>query len=121
MASLRPQTSDVVDVLNEAIVNKADKTYVDELIANIPTESDIVIVDCPDGSTISHSFEQVMTAVNKRKAVYVSIYGTIIAPLVYIADDGSFVEFSTIQDKEVNGLVINNDDSFFIKKYRIII
>ena len=34
----------LLDVLNEAITNKADKTYVDELIANIPTESEIFIV-----------------------------------------------------------------------------
>lgn len=120
LAAALQENSDVVDVLNEAIVNKADKTYVDELIANIPAESDIVIVDCPDGSTISHSFEQVIAAVNGGKAVYVSIYGTIIAPLVYIADDGSFVEFSAIQDKEVNGLVINSDDSFFIKNTELL-
>ena len=120
LAAALQENSDVVDVLNEAIINKADKTYVDELIANIPAESDIVIVDCPDGSTISHSFEQVMAAVNGGKAVYVSIYGTIIAPLTYIADDGSFVEFSAIQDKEVNGLVINSDDSFFIKNTELL-
>ena len=51
------ENQDVVDVLNAAITNKADKTYVEELIANIPTEADIFIVSCPDGSVISHTFE----------------------------------------------------------------
>jgi hypothetical protein len=48
---------DVVEVLNQAITDKADKTYVDELITNIPAESDVVIISCPDGSVISHTFE----------------------------------------------------------------
>ncbi len=118
------ENKEVVDVLNEAIVVKADKEYVDELIANIPTESEILIVDCPDGSIISHSFEQIMTAKNENKAVYASVYGTNIMPLTYISEDNSFVEFSAIRGENtdgqyttvwVDGLVVNNDNSFVIK------
>jgi hypothetical protein len=43
--------------LNEAITIKADKTYVEELIANIPTEADVFVISCPNGSVISHTFE----------------------------------------------------------------
>ena len=118
------ENKEVVDVLNEAIVTKANKTYVDELIANIPTESDIVIVDCPDGSIISHTFEQIMTDINNNKAVFASVYGTNIMPLTYISEDNSFVEFSAIRGEItdgqyttvwVDGLVVNNDNSFVVK------
>lgn len=118
------ENKEVVDILNEAIVVKADKTYVDEAIANIPTESNILIIDCPDGSTISHTFEQIKAAIDSKKAVYASIYGSNIAPLVYVADDGSFVEFSAVRceitDGQyapvwVDGLVVNNDNSFLVK------
>ena len=124
LATALQENKEVIDVLNEAIVVKADKTYVDELIANIPTESDIVIIDCPDGSVISHTFEQVITAVNNKKAVYASIYGTILAPLTYISEDGSFIEFNVTgcevtEDQYttawIDGLVINSDNSFSIK------
>jgi hypothetical protein len=57
LATALQENQEVVDILNAAITNKADKTYVDELIANIPTEADIFIVSCPDGSVISHTFE----------------------------------------------------------------
>jgi hypothetical protein len=57
LATALQENKEVVDVLNEAIVTKADKAYVDGLIANLPTESDVVIIDCPDGSIISHTFE----------------------------------------------------------------
>jgi hypothetical protein len=57
LATALQDNKDIVDLLNEAVIEKADKTYVDELIANIPTESDVMIIDCPDGSTISHTFE----------------------------------------------------------------
>ena len=124
LATAIKENEDIVDVLNNAITTKADKTYIDDLIANIPTESDVMIVSCPDGSTISHNFEQIMNAINDNKAVYASIYGTIIAPLTYIADDNSFIEFNTInseitEDQSatawVNGLKINNDNSFTVK------
>ena len=124
LAAALQENKEVVDVLNEAIVVKADKEYVDELIANIPTESEILIIDCPDGSTISHSFEQIMTAKNENKTVYASVYGTNIMPLTYISEDNSFVEFSSIRGEItdgqyttiwVDGLVVNSDDSFVIK------
>jgi hypothetical protein len=56
--------------------------------------------------------------------VYASIYGSNIAPLVYIADDESFIEFSAVRCEITNGnytpvwidgLVINNDNSFSVK------
>ena len=84
-------------MLNNAIVTKADKTYVDNAIANIPTESDVLIVDCPDGSVISHTFDQIMTAINADKVVYISLYGTVLASLKYVADDNSFIEFSALR------------------------
>ena len=124
LATAFSENKEVVDVLNETIVTKADKAYVDELIANIPKESDIVIVDCPDGTTISHTFEQIIEAVNNGKSVYVSIYGTIVASLNYIADDGSFVEFHSVgletddnhfASARINGIKINNDNNFVIK------
>ena len=124
LATALQENDEVVKVLDEAIVKKADKTYVDELVANIPTESDILIVDCPDGSTISHNFEQIMIAINNNKMVYASIYGSIIAPLAYIADDNSFVEFNIIRHETaedqyntvwIDGLVVNSDNSFTIK------
>ena len=124
LATAIKEDENVVNILNNAITTKADKTYVDDLIANIPTESDVMIVSCPDGSTISHNFEQIMNAINNNKAVYASIYGSIIAPLTYIADDNSFIEFNAInseitEDQSttawVNGLKINSDNSFTVK------
>ena len=124
LATALQENKEVVDVLNEAIVMKADKTYVDEAIANIPTESDVFIIDCPDGSTISHTFEQIKTAINDKKVVYASTYGSHILPLTYIADDGTFIEFSAIRCELnngqytaawVDGLVVNSDNSFFVK------
>ena len=101
-------------ILNEAIVIKADKTYVDEVIANIPTESEVMIVDCPDGSIISHTFEQVKTAINDNKVVYASIYGQIKMPLAYVADDDSFIEFrSGYSTDQIYSLKINNDNTFY--------
>lgn len=124
LATAIKENKEVVDILNEAIVVKADKTYVDELITNIPTEPDTVIISCPDGSTISHTFEQIMEAVNGNKSVYVSIYGSIIAPLTYIAEDGSYIEFNSVNSKIaedqnttvwIDGLKVNNDNSFTVK------
>ncbi len=124
LATALQENQEVVDVLNQAIVTKADKAYVDEAIANIPTESDIFVVECPDGSTISHTFEQIMAAINGGKAVYASIYGTVYAPLTYVADDNSYLEFHTVNAEVtedqyslawVEGLKINNDNSFTVK------
>jgi hypothetical protein len=124
LAAAFQENKEVVDVLNEAIVVKADKTYVDEAIANIPTESEVLVVDCPDGSTISHTFEQIKTAIDNKKIVYASIYGSNIAPLVYVAEDGSSIEFSAVRCEITNGqyvpvwvdgLVVNNDNSFLVK------
>ena len=124
LAAALQENKEVVDILNEAIVVKADKEYVDGLVANIPTESQILVIDCPDGSVISHTFEQIMAAKNENKAVYASVYGTNIMPLTYISDDNSFIEFSAIRGEMTNGqyttvwvdgLVINNDNSFVVK------
>ena len=119
LATALQENDEVVQVLNDAIVTKADKAYVDEAIANIPTESDVFIIDCPDGSVISHTFDQIMTAINNGKAVYASIYGSTMAPLSYIADDDSFVEFNAIKEDNntiwLDGLVVNSDNSFFVK------
>jgi hypothetical protein len=119
LATAFQENDEVVQVVNNAITNKADKTYVDELIANIPTESDILVVDCPDGSIISHTFEQIMTAINNNKIIYAFIYGVNIMPLTYIAEDNSFVEFNSIRFEDtsilVDKLIINSDNTFSIK------
>ena len=124
LATALQENEEVVEVLNNAIVTKADKTYVDEAIANIPTESDVFIVDCPDGSIISHTFEQIISAKNSGKAVYASIYGTVFMPLTYVAEDGSYIDFHIINAEVtedqyalawVEGLRINNDNTFTIK------
>lgn len=116
LATAFQESDEVVDILNGAIVNKADTTYVNELIANIPTESDIVIVDCSNGTSISHTFEQIMTAVNNNKMVYALLYGSIIAPLTYIAEDDSFVEFcATYPKARINSLKINSDSTFTVE------
>ena len=116
LATAFQENDEIVDILNEAIVNKADTTYVNELIANIPTESDLVIVDCPDGTSISHTFEQIMTAINSNKMVYALLYGSIIAPLTYIAEDDSFVEFcATYPKARINSLKINSDSTFTVE------
>ena len=116
LATALQENEDVVNVLNQAITEKADKTYVNELIAGIPTESDIFIVDCPDGTSISHTFEQIMMAVNSNKMVYALLYGSIIAPLTYIAEDDSFVEFcATYPKARINSLKINSDSTFTVE------
>jgi ATP-dependent protease HslVU (ClpYQ) peptidase subunit len=124
LATAFQENKEVVDILNEAIVIKADKTYVDEAIANIPTESDVFIVDCPDGSTISHTFGQIMTAINANKVVYISLYGAVLASLKYVADDNSFIEFSALRHQIeenkssvwIDNININSDNSFSINK-----
>ena len=124
LATAFQENKEVVDILNEAIVVKADKTYVDEAIANVPTASDVFIIDCPDGSTISHTFDQIMTAINADKVVYVSLYGTVLASLKYVADDNSFIEFSALRHQIeenqsnvwIDNININNDNSFSINK-----
>ena len=124
LATAFQENDEVVEVLNDAIVTKADKTYVDNAIANIPTESDVLIVDCPDGSVISHTFDQIMTAINADKVVYISLYGTVLASLKYVADDNSFIEFSALRHQIaenqsniwIDNININNDNSFSINK-----
>ena len=121
LAAAFQENKEVVDILNKAIVIKADKTYVDEAIANIPTESDVFIIDCPDGSIISHTFEQIITAINSNKAVYASIYGTIKMSLVYVADDNSFIEFRAgYSNDRVYSLKINNDNTFTLEIIKIL-
>ena len=129
LATALQENEEVVDVLNQAITIKADKTYVDELIANIPAESDVVIVDCPDGSVISHTFDQIMAAIVSNKAVYASAYGTIKMSLTYVADDNSFIEFSSIRTENsegqsaaiwLEGLTVNNDNSFTVKHINLL-
>ena len=113
LATALQENEEVVEVLNQAITVKADKTYVDELIANIPAESDVVIVDCPDGSVISHTFDQIITAINNGKVVYASAYGTIKMSLTYVADDNSFIEFRTgYSTDQIHSLKINSDNTF---------
>lgn len=115
LATAFQENDEIVNILNEAIVNKADITYVNELIANIPTESNIVIVDCPDGTSISHTSEQIMAAINSNKMVYALIYGSIIAPLTRIAEDDSSVEFYVMYSKtSAASLKINSDSTFTI-------
>ena len=122
LATALQENKEVVDILNEAITTKANKDYVDELVANIPTDSELFIVECPDGSTISHTFEQIKTAIAQNKMVYVILYGSIIIPLVYIADDESYIEFNTIRQDItedttmwIEGLIINSDSSFSVR------
>ena len=121
LATALQENQEVVDILNQAITVKADKTYVDELIANIPTESDVVIIDCPDGSIISHTFDQIMTAIVNNKVVYASAYGTIKMSLAYVADDNSFIEFRTgYSNDQIYSLKINNDNTFTLENIKIL-
>ena len=121
LATALQENQEVVDILNAVITNKADKTYVDELITNIPTESDVFVVDCPDGSIISSTFEQIMTAINNNKIVYASAYGTVKMPLVCVADDNSFIEFRTIYaNNQIYSLKINNDNTFALEIVKIL-
>lgn len=121
LATALQENEEVVEVLNQAITVKADKTYVDELIANIPAESDVVVIDCPDGSVISHTFEQVKTAINDNKVVYASAYGTIKMSLAYVADDNSFIEFRTgYSNDQIYRLKINNDNTFTLEIIKIL-
>lgn len=121
LAAAFQENDDIVNVLNEAITTKADKTYVEELIADIPAESEIFIVDCPDGSIISHTFDQIMTAINNNKAIYASAYGTIKMSLAYVADDNSFIEFRAgYSNDQTYSLKINNDNTFTLENIKIL-
>ena len=121
LATALQENQEVVDILNQAITVKADKTYVDELIANIPTESDVIIVDCPDGSVISHTFDQIMTAIISNKVVYASVYGAIKMSLAYVADDNSFIEFRAgYSNDQIYSLKINNDNTFTLENIKIL-
>ena len=129
LATALQENEDIVNLLNEAVTAKADKNYVDELVANIPTESDLLFVECPDGTTISHTFEQIIAAVNSNKIVYASIYGTTFMPLTYIADDNTFVEFNSINSgtsedesstAKVIILLLSKQPIYYPKKFRIL-
>ena len=119
-----PNNEVLVAVINAIDEAKADKDYVDELFANTPTDTGVFVVDCSGESVISHTFEQIMEAVNQGKAVYALLYGTVYVPLVYIAEDGSYIEFNNI-NSEVNedqqsyawseGLRVYNDNTFITK------
>ena len=127
LATALKENQDVVAVLDSAITNKADKIYVDELIANIPTESEVFIVDCPDGSILSHTFDQVVGAINSGKAVYATLYGSTMMPLARISYEGDIIEFiefdnigSEISEDQFSyawteGITIFNDNTFHIK------
>ena len=127
LAAALQENDEVVEVLNGAITNKADKTYVDELVANIPTDSEVFIVDCPDGTVISHTFEQIMEAINSGKAVYATLYDSNIMPLTFICRDGEmveYIEFNNIGSEMAEdqfghawteGITIFNDNTFNIK------
>ena len=103
------------------------KTETDSLVeakVNALTESNVLIVNYLNESEISHTFEQIMEAVNQGKAVYALLYGTVYAPLVYVAEDGAYIEFNNI-NSEVNedqqsyawseGLRVYNDNTFTTK------
>ena len=127
LATALKENQDVVAVLDSAITNKADKAYVDELIANIPTESEVFIVDCPDGSVLSHTFDQVVEAINSGKAVYATLYGSTMMPLARISYDGDiieFIEFNNIGSENTEdqfgyawteGITIFNDNTFYAR------
>ena len=121
LATAFQENDEVIQVINNAITTKADKSYVDGLIANIPTESDVFIVDCPDGSVISHTFNQIIAAINAGKAVYASAYGTIKMSLAYVADDNSFIEFRTgYSIDQTYSLKINSDNTFTLEIIKIL-
>jgi hypothetical protein len=121
LAAAFQENDEVIQVINNAITTKADKSYVDGLIANIPTESDVLIVDCPDGSVISHTFNQIITAINAGKVVYASAYGTIKMSLAYVANDNSFIEFRTgYSIDQTYSLKINSDNTFTLEIIKIL-
>jgi hypothetical protein len=121
LAAAFQENDEVIQVINNAITTKADKSYVDGLIANTPTESDVLIVDCPDGSVISHTFNQIITAINAGKVVYASAYGTIKMSLAYVANDNSFIEFRTgYSIDQTYSLKINSDNTFTLEIIKIL-
>lgn len=129
LATALQENTEVVEVLNNAITTKANKDYVDELVANIPVEPEVVLIDCPDGSTISHTFEQAIEAINSGKVVYASIYGLNTMPLTHISEDNSSIEFNTIRCEGpegeytaiwIDGLIMHSDNSFSIKHVNLL-
>lgn len=110
------------------IANKADKTYVDEAIANIPTESDVFIVTCFGESEMNHTFEEIAAAVNSGKAIYASYEGISFMPLSCVSrnDDSTieFIEFNVIGSEIsedqfsyawTEGITIFSDNTFYTK------
>ena len=129
LATALQENTEVVEVLNNAITTKANKDYVDELVANIPVEPEVVLIDCSDGSTISHTFEQAIEAINSGKVVYASIYGLNTMPLTHISEDNSSIEFNTIRCEGpegeytaiwIDGLIMHSDNSFSIKHVNLL-
>lgn len=110
------------------IANKADKTYVDELIANIPTESNVFIVNCVDDVGMDHTFAEIVAALESGKAIYATVNGISVMPLncVSRADDSSveFLDFNSIGSEFTEdqfgyawteGVTIFNDNTFRTK------
>ena len=127
LAHLTDKTIHITDAERNRWNDTYTKTETDSLVeakVNALTESNVFIVDCSGESEISHTFEQIMEAVNQGKAVYALLYGTVYVPLVYIAEDGSYIEFNNI-NSEVNedqqsyawseGLRVYNDNTFITK------
>lgn len=117
LATAFQDNKEVTEALNKAMTDKADKTYVTELINNLPSEANIVMIDCPNGTTISHTFEQIMAAINSDKMVYAWIYGSVLAHLTRINDDKTFVEFHSVNSEgaQIDGLRVNSDNTFVVK------
>lgn len=117
LATAFQDNKEVTEALNKAMTDKADKTYVTELIDNLPSEANIVMIDCPNGTTISHTFEQIMAAINSDKMVYAWIYGSVLAHLTRINDDKTFVEFHSVNSEgaQIDGLRVNSDNTFVVK------
>lgn len=117
LATAFQENDAMIDALNKAMTDKADKTYVTELINNLPSEANIVMIDCPNGTTISHTFEQIMAAINSDKMVYAWIYGSVLAHLTRINDDKTFVEFHSVNSEgvQIDGLRVNSDNTFVVK------
>jgi hypothetical protein len=58
-----------------------------------------------------------MAAANAGKAVYISFYGTVIAPLTHIAEDDSYVEFYATNRTGVDVFRLNSDNTFAMQSF----
>lgn len=128
LATAFSENKEVVDALNQAIVTKADITYVDEAIANIPTESDVFIVNCVDDVGMDYTFDEIVAALDSGKAIYATVNGISVMPLSCVsrADDSSveFLDFNSIGSEHTEdqfayswteGITIFNDNTFLTK------